>query len=215
MSSYDYTSKAISKRLAQLNTAKFVNVTENIYKFKVRCITQSTEHCSCTESCTSITCGNAIDTWECNDDICHMGKLCGNRKLQELSEKLIHVKNTLVHGFGAFASIKIISGTTITEYIGEVYLCKDIFIMGNIYCAKLGDYFIDATIKGNDARYINHSCEANSEFKVVCVNGYNRLAIIAVKDIEPMEEVTISYGNAKSKCERKCNCGMRNCTGFY
>lgn len=57
------------------------------------------------------------------------------------------------------------------------------------------------------ARYVNHSCDANTR----PMNGYD----IAVKEIDPGEEITSDYRSTMKKGERmECKCGALACTGY-
>lgn len=47
--------------------------------------------------------------------------------------------------------------------------------------------------QGNDARYINHSCDPNAYTKVVVVDGVKRVAIIALRAIPAGAEVFYDY----------------------
>eukprot|EP01102_Stenamoeba_stenopodia_P010352 TRINITY_DN3109_c0_g1_i3.p1 TRINITY_DN3109_c0_g1~~TRINITY_DN3109_c0_g1_i3.p1 ORF type:complete len:384 (-),score=48.63 TRINITY_DN3109_c0_g1_i3:181-1332(-) len=99
---------------------------------------------------------------------------------------------------------------------------------------------IDASKRGNVGRFINHSCSPNAI--VVPVRGeflVPRAAIFALEDIEPYQEITISYtttasdtvetnvtttGNSttttsamsKSRTitQRECRCGASNCQQY-
>lgn len=55
------------------------------------------------------------------------------------------------------------------------------------------DYVIDATKRGNIARFINHSCYPNSETQKWIVNGERRIGIFSKQDIMCDEEITFDY----------------------
>ena len=71
---------------------------------------------------------------------------------------------------------------------------------GHTFLFTLNDeYVIDANYKGNEARWINHSCEPNCE----AVHGrddegknrkQDRVLIEAIRNIKPGEELTYNYG---------------------
>ncbi|MFC1687897.1 SET domain-containing protein [Patescibacteria group bacterium] len=55
--------------------------------------------------------------------------------------------------------------------------------------------------------FVNHSCDPNCGIK-------NRLALAALRDIEPGEEITFDYAMSESTDYRmKCQCGSKNCRG--
>lgn len=49
---------------------------------------------------------------------------------------------------------------------------------------------IDAGLKGNNSRFINHSCEPNTEAQKWAVDGETCVGLFAVRDIHPDEEIT-------------------------
>lgn len=93
------------------------------------------------------------------------------------TEKKVIVKESEIHGYGLFADQMIGSNHSIIEYVGDV-VSEDEYEerkeqyedegIAEKYIMKLGDdQYIDATINGNDSRYINHSCEVSSNEIVV------------------------------------------------
>jgi hypothetical protein len=75
---------------------------------------------------------------------------------------------------------------------------------------------IDAAVDGNDARFINHSCDPNCE----AVDDGGRIFIEALRNIRPGEELTYDYQLERSGRWRKewveryaCRCGAANCRG--
>jgi uncharacterized protein len=86
------------------------------------------------------------------------------------------------------------------------------------------DWVIDANYKGNDARWINHSCDPNCEAVIEeDEDGDSRgdkVFIEALRDIKAGEELTYNYGitlaerhTAKLKKIWECRCGSPKCTG--
>ncbi|KAK0138514.1 Histone-lysine N-methyltransferase, H3 lysine-36 and H4 lysine-20 specific [Merluccius polli] len=86
----------------------------------------------------------------------------------------------------------------------------------------LMDRVIDAGPKGNEARFMNHSCQPNCETQKWTVSGDTRVGLFALVDIPAglgmvMDgiELTFNYnleclGNGKTVCK----CGAANCSGF-
>jgi hypothetical protein len=75
---------------------------------------------------------------------------------------------------------------------------------------------IDATVNGNDARYINHSCAANCE----TVTEGSRIFIDAVRKIRKGEELGYDYqltwestDDPSDLALYDCRCGAKRCRG--
>ncbi len=75
---------------------------------------------------------------------------------------------------------------------------------------------IDAEVRGNSARYINHSCSPNCE----SLNDGGRIFIETLRPILPGEELTYDYQleteeaiTPRLKAVYGCNCGTRRCRG--
>uniref|UniRef100_A0A0D3H4Z8 SET domain-containing protein n=1 Tax=Oryza barthii TaxID=65489 RepID=A0A0D3H4Z8_9ORYZ len=70
---------------------------------------------------------------------------------------------------------------------------------------------IDATNKGNMSRFINHSCEPNTEMQKWTVEGETRVGIFALRDIKTGEELTYDYKFVQFGADQDCHCGSSNC----
>ena len=64
---------------------------------------------------------------------------------------------------------------------------------GLTMCLCRNGALIDATRKGNDARFINHSCEPNCQAEYWTVEGRECVAIFTVHTIKAGEEITYDY----------------------
>ncbi len=78
------------------------------------------------------------------------------------------------------------------------------------------DTVIDAGVKGNAAKFINHSCEPNCE----ALDYGGRIFIEAVRDIAPGEELFYDYAydldeplTPALKRMYPCRCGAESCRG--
>ena len=109
-------------------------------------------------------------------------------------ETKLYVKDSGINGSGLFTSVQIRSGEKIMIIKGEVISgdeCErreDLF--NNVYIFWNGDTYID-TAETKKIKYINHNCEYNCD---VLDRDEESLFLIAVRDIEPDEELTIDYG---------------------
>src|SRR5579871_553999 len=111
---------------------------------------------------------------------------------------MYEVRNSSIHGQGVFALRRIPEGTRIIEYVGEriSHEVADqrynddseahphilLFIVDK-------DIVVDAGIGGNEARFINHSCDPNCEAEIDDGHIYIR----AIKAIQPGAELTYDY----------------------
>lgn len=136
------------------------------------------------------------------------------------------LRTSKIHGNGIYAARKIKAGTKIFEYVGEVISADEadrrhpvnpddpfhtfFFALGN------GDV-IDGGVGGNDAKWINHSCEPNCETEET---DDHRVFVIALRDIARGEEIYYDYGlvlderlTKKVREQYKCLCGTPSCRG--
>lgn len=131
-----------------------------------------------------------------------------------------------VAGTGAFATRRIRKGERIVEYLGERISHTEadrrfqqddgggsphvlLFVVD-------GRTVIDAAVGGNEARFINHSCEPNCE----AVIERRRIFIDAIRDIAPGEELTYDYeltreseDDEEEEKRYPCRCGSPSCRG--
>jgi len=125
---------------------------------------------------------------------------------------LIQVRQSAVHGRGVFAARTIRKGRRIIEYTGRRVAWKSIPADVNG-----GTDVIDPEIGGNEARWINHSCDPNCE-AIEEENG--RVFIHALRNIRAGEELSYDYQlqvdepiTRAVRAENACHCGSANCRG--
>ncbi|MCC7376699.1 MAG: SET domain-containing protein-lysine N-methyltransferase [Verrucomicrobiales bacterium] len=120
-----------------------------------------------------------------------------------------------IHGRGGFARCLIPAGTSIIEYVGDRVdkaessrRCED----GNPFIFTINtEWDIDGNVDWNPARFLNHSCAPNCEAQ----QEEDRIWIVALRDIEPGEELTFNYGYDISEWrDYPCGCGATSCLGF-
>lgn len=137
------------------------------------------------------------------------------------------VRRSKLHGNGVFAARKIPAGTRIIEYGGQRISAKEADRrhptnpddpFHTFFFALSSGRVIDGGDEGNDARWINHSCEPNCEAQ----EGKHgkRVYIVAVRDIARGEELSYDYGlvldGRITKALRdgyRCLCGTPPCRG--
>jgi SET domain-containing protein len=137
----------------------------------------------------------------------------------------IAVRNSPIHGRGVFALRRIPKGVRIIEYKGTLITDKEADrrysrMHENSPHTMLfsldGGLVIDATRRGNSARWINHSCAPNCEIE----EEGHRIFIDARRDIRSGEELAYDYNlqigekhTKKAKREHACFCRARRCRG--
>ena len=85
------------------------------------------------------------------------------------------------------------------------------------YMFRIDDYeVVDATVHGNAARFINHSCEPNCYSRVITVDGQKHIVIFASRRIFCGEELTYDYKFPIEDASNKlpCNCSAKKCRKF-
>lgn len=111
------------------------------------------------------------------------------------------VRRSKLHGNGVFAARKIPAGTRIIEYGGARISAKEADRrhptnpddpFHTFFFALSSGRVIDGGDNGNDARWINHSCEPNCEAQ----EGKHgkRVYIVALQDIPRGTELSYDYG---------------------
>jgi len=140
-------------------------------------------------------------------------------------QPLFEVRGSPVHGLGAFALRRIRKGTRIVEYLGERvshkeadrrYESKEANDAHTFLFIVDSKTVIDAGVDGNEARFLNHSCNPNCE----SVIEDRRVFIEAIRTIEPGEEMTYDYQIQREEDDPPgieevfvCRCGFPQCRG--
>lgn len=135
------------------------------------------------------------------------------------------VRESDIQGLGGFALRWIRAGERIVEYVGERishdvadarYDDEDAKRHHTFLFTVDDDTVIDAAVDGNEARFINHSCDPNCE----AVDYRGRIFIEALRDIAPGEELFYDYNfeldepiTPELKKRYPCHCGADNCRG--
>jgi SET domain-containing protein len=136
------------------------------------------------------------------------------------------VRNSGIHGRGVFATRTIRKGTTILEYRGERTTWKiararpdsDPDNPHHTFIFEVADgSVIDADVRGNAARWINHSCAPNCD---TYEDDEGRVYIEARRTIRAGEELTYDYQlsydgriGPRVLAAYECRCGAARCRG--
>jgi uncharacterized protein len=142
-----------------------------------------------------------------------------------MPKPFFEIRSSPIQGLGAFATRRIRKGTRIIEYVGERITPQE---ADTRYDDDRTEHphvllftvdkrtVIDAGVEGNEARYINHSCEPNCE----AVIERRRVYIEARRTIAVGEELTYDYrlerrGRHTAAWQQRyaCRCGANTCRG--
>jgi histone-lysine N-methyltransferase SETD2 len=214
--------------------SKFATIPENIYlSERVVCKINKTMKCDCTLSEEEIRAGqlgcrsnciNRLLYIECSPK-CRLGVYCDNQQFQKKQYAECDVFRTEKKGFGILAKQEIYPDQFIIEYVGEVLNNNQFDKRAKLYSQEQNKHYyfmalrsnaiIDATIKGNISRFINHSCDPNAMTQKWTVNGELRVGFFSTRFIKPGEEITFDYQFQRyGKKAQKCYCEAENCRGW-
>ncbi|XP_008420423.1 histone-lysine N-methyltransferase 2B isoform X2 [Poecilia reticulata] len=147
------------------------------------------------------------------------------RHLEKISKEAVGVYRSPIHGRGLFCKRNIDAGEMVIEYAGTVIRAvltdkREKYYDGKgigCYMFRIDDFdVVDATMQGNAARFINHSCEPNCYSRVINVDGRKHIVIFALRKIYRGEELTYDYKFPIEDDDNKlhCNCGARRCRRY-
>ncbi|OII76583.1 SET domain-containing protein [Cryptosporidium andersoni] len=207
----------------------FKRLLRNEYCFKRyvnKRLAQDLGKCLCTKSCDEY-CTNKSIYIECNKDTCQIckqgSKDCGNCRFTLRQYKLVTLFDTKSKGIGLRTAEDIKLGEFVIEYVGEIINLKQLEerkemtskLTKHIYVFSLGnETYIDATYKGNLARFINHSCEPNLVAQKWFVGSDIKVGLFSLRDIKAGDELTFDYrlGTSISGDQPfECMCGSKLC----
>ncbi|XP_062499393.1 uncharacterized protein LOC134176749 isoform X2 [Corticium candelabrum] len=145
------------------------------------------------------------------------------RAMQKSFKANVAVFRSAIHGRGLFSMRDIEAGEMVIEYSGTIirsiltdrrekfYESKGI----GCYMFRINDdEVIDATMSGNAARFINHSCEPNCFSRVIAIDNTKKIVIFASRNIMQGEEMTYDYKFPYEDVKIPCNCGARRCRKY-
>lgn len=134
------------------------------------------------------------------------------------------IRESPIQGLGAFATRAIPAGTRLIEYAGERLTPDEADARypdnderhHTFLFAIDDDVVVDAAVNGNDARFLNHSCDPNCDVVI----DEKRLWIETIRDVEPGEELVYDYAfilperhTPAAKRRYPCSCGATSCRG--
>lgn len=151
------------------------------------------------------------------------------RQLRSSYKETVAVYQSGIHRRGLFARRDIDNGEMVIEYAGEVIRSvltdrrEQLYERRRTTGGDVGCYMfrltdsevVDATLTGNAARFINHSCEPNCYSKVVDDGtGRKHIVIFAQRSIARGEELTYDYKFPIEDVKILCSCSSRRCKKY-
>lgn len=137
----------------------------------------------------------------------------------------LEVRASEVHGKGVFAAERIAKDSEIIAYTGEIISWEEADARHphnpaepnhTFYFSLEDETVIDGAAGGNDARWINHSCEPNCQ----AFESDDGVFISSMRTIRSGEELTFDYAlvidetiTDELKEEYACRCGSIQCRG--
>ncbi|KAL8786563.1 MAG: hypothetical protein Q9213_002700 [Squamulea squamosa] len=127
-------------------------------------------------------------------------------------------------GVGVRTLQRIREGEVLDEYVGEFKRASS--LVDQTYAMELeglpaghlsrndnNPILIDAQVYGNWTRYINASCNPSLKFVAARIGGKHRMMVVAIRDINTFEELTIGYGDNYwlGSDTRMCECNEATC----
>jgi len=152
---------------------------------------------------------------------------------------VLKVSRSGIHGWGLFAMESLRKDDFVIEFIGEL-VRDDALVRHKAYAANAAtsaseclcalepyaplqqqqqqQLVLDATLKGNVARFINHACEPNCYVRRITMNGSPQLHLYTKRDIAAREELCCDYKLLMvrfddAEASPPCTCGTKMCTG--
>jgi len=150
------------------------------------------------------------------------------RSLNTLARGRFKVARSNIHGWGLFVWPRLIpKGEMLIEYQGDLIRSSlsdikmkkytQMGIPGDCYIFRVDEnVHVDATMAGNIARFMNHSCQPNCYSKIVEVGKAStdkHIVVYAARDLQPGEELQYDYQFALGGDKIECHCGAPSCWG--
>ena len=145
--------------------------------------------------------------------------------MPKASQSYFEIRSSSIQGRGAFATRRIRKGTRLIEYVGERIshaeadrrYDDDTMRRHHTFLFTLNNRTVlDAAVDGNEARFINHSCDPNCE---AVIDG-SHIYIESIKTIQPGAELVYDYqyerapdADESDEARYPCRCGSPKCRG--
>lgn len=128
---------------------------------------------------------------------------------------LFDIGTSSIDGTGIFARSRIPARRKLGELAGERITLREArrraAVRRRIAIVELPrGGAIDASVGGNEFRYINHSCTPNAYMRIF--GGH--VEFYALRTIQRGEEVTCDYGETQHEGTLPCRCGGESCRQY-
>eukprot|EP01113_Clastostelium_recurvatum_P044711 TRINITY_DN7579_c1_g1_i2.p1 TRINITY_DN7579_c1_g1~~TRINITY_DN7579_c1_g1_i2.p1 ORF type:complete len:677 (-),score=154.92 TRINITY_DN7579_c1_g1_i2:8-2038(-) len=218
-----------AKRVQKERNKTFTYLKTNSFASRSRRVDDedSTSACFCINIEGEVSCGsncvNRLTFIECHPKCCPCGPACGNQRFQRQDYAKVSLIETQNKGYGLVCLEDMEPGQFVYEYCGEVIpneMCHERLAAAS---AESNFYFltldsrecIDASNKGNLARFMNHSCSPNCQTQKWYVCGEMRVGLFAMRYIPAGTELTFDYNFERyGTAKQRCYCDAPNCRGF-
>ncbi|KAJ2751625.1 hypothetical protein GGI19_004364 [Coemansia pectinata] len=252
---YDLLQDAAGLTISIVNTVdnvecpeNFKYINENIYSEDVPRPCTPMFWCECTNSC-SKDCECMEDSSydehgllkaEGNERIvecgprCKCDNSCANRVVQRGSNARFEIRRFANKGWGVVAKQRLMQGTFVAEYVGEVISYDEaerrgledkahgltyLFDLDKEFTGDIADFSIDAKTHGNVSHFFNHSCDPNMSAHAVYIEHrdprLHHLAFFTTREVSAGEELTFDYSPSVAEADGlkmdTCYCGASNC----
>lgn len=140
-------------------------------------------------------------------------------------KKKLKFDRSKIHGWGLFTLETIPADDMVIEYVGQLvrptvadsredFYNTQAGMAGSSYMFRIDhEAIVDATTKGNLARFINHSCDPNCYARIISVDGAKKIVIYSKREILRGEEITYDYKFPIEEDKVPCHCGSSKCRG--
>lgn len=125
----------------------------------------------------------------------------------------LRVVSSAIHGYGVVTTRAFCRGETVCFGDGVLYSADDDFddTYALIFDGRDGEDVLWDLV--DQTRWLNHSCDPNSEVRSHWEGDRPIVWWVALRDIAPGEELTYDYGFVADVAE-PCACGAASCRGL-
>ncbi|KAF1833031.1 SET domain-containing protein [Decorospora gaudefroyi] len=121
-------------------------------------------------------------------------------------------------GYGLYAKQRWAKGDILGLYLGELIpepgvntdYCHQVKIGPEFSNAEAQVAYVNARRFGNYTRFANHSCDNNANIVEARIGDERVLALRAIRNIDPGEQVSVDYRSDYFR-KRRCCCGSNKC----